>query len=433
MLKNKKLRYFIIAIIIILIGIIIFFAIKKPNKDIEERPEVTPNDVPVKQEDLTIKEDLKLPLNSPIPTIKDLTNQDLEGKIEIYFDYELYEEDTLTKIGVYNIELIIEDQTYTTSITVVDEEKPTLTLKELTITEGQTYTINSFITKCSDNSNEACSYNYTKEEMAKYTKTGTYDIIIEAKDPSNNATTATTKLIIKAKPTTTDTSKKSEAKPSTETKPSTENKTPETKPNTESKTTTEDKETVTYKYGVKITTIETITYNVEADGTKTEIKRQTKKTTYDNSTYKATTAELKSEAQANSNTYASKINEILQYVNSYRSEVDAEDLVLDNNLTLAANIRALELAWSGKIEHARPNSSDPQSCFTVLSDLGIRNNYFTLGENIAAYFTTPKAVSEGWRQSSGHYKNMINQDFHKIGIGVAYLNGQYYWVQMFGN
>ena len=114
------------------------------------------------------------------------------------------------------------------------------------------------------------------------------------------------------------------------------------------------------------------------------------------------------------NTYTDLINEVYEITNNYRSLVEA------------ASIRAKEL--SDSFSHTRPNGS---SCFTVLSELGI--SYGTAGENIAAGYSSPQSVMEGWRSSSGHYQNIISSKFKKIGIGVNIINNQYYWVQIFSN
>ena len=126
------------------------------------------------------------------------------------------------------------------------------------------------------------------------------------------------------------------------------------------------------------------------------------------------------------NTYTDLINEVYEITNNYRSLVGVSSLTLDSSLVTAANIRAKEL--SDSFSHTRPNGS---SCFTVLSELGI--SYGTAGENIAAGYSSPQSVMEGWRSSSGHYQNIISSKFKKIGIGVNIINNQYYWVQIFSN
>ena len=126
------------------------------------------------------------------------------------------------------------------------------------------------------------------------------------------------------------------------------------------------------------------------------------------------------------NTYTDLINEVYEITNNYRSLVGVSSLTLDSSLVEAASIRAKEL--SNSFSHTRPNGS---SCFTVLSELGI--SYGTAGENIAVGYSSSQSVMEGWKNSSGHYQNIISSKFKKIGIGVNIVNNQYYWVQIFSN
>ena len=195
------------------------------------------------------------------------------------------------------------------------------------------------------------------------------------------------------------------------------------------KTVKETKSEETTKYGVIIKTNYEITYKVYNDGRKEEISKKKKATTYDSTNFKATTAELKPEATAVKNSNNSTYDEMLTYVNNYRSEVNVGPLSNDSNLNLAATIRAMEMAYSNKFSHTRPDGSD---CFSVLDDLDI-NSYYSWGENIAYGQRTVAAVSQAWKKSEGHYKNMINSNFKKVGFGKFTLNGYIYWVQMFAS
>ena len=192
--------------------------------------------------------------------------------------------------------------------------------------------------------------------------------------------------------------------------------------------TTEDE--VTYKYGVKITTTTTYKVDTYSDGSVNKTKISSK-TSYDKSTFSATTNELKTEATSIVNKNKKVYQEILGYVNGYRSEVSVNSLVLDDTLSVAATIRALEMAYSSEIleiSHTRPNGT---SCGTIFNEMGI--NVMAWGENIAAGYKTAASVSDGWRNSKGHYENMITNYFGKIGVGMVELNGDKYWVQLFSN
>ena len=76
----------------------------------------------------------------------------------------------------------------------------------------------------------------------------------------------------------------------------------------------------------------------------------------------------------------------------------------------AAQVRVKEL--SALFDHTRP---DGTTCFTALDDAGIR--YSTAGENIAAGYSTPEQVVNGWMNSEGHRANILNASFTTIGVG----------------
>lgn len=207
-----------------------------------------------------------------------------------------------------------------------------------------------------------------------------------------------------------------------------------TKKSTTKKTTTtldykivkETQSEETTKYGTIIKDNYEITYKVYNDGRKEEKSRKKKKTTIDSTNYNATTSDLKDEAISvkalNKGTY----NEMLSYVNGYRSEVNASPLSIDDDLNLAATIRAIEMAYSKKFSHFRP---DGNMCYSIAEDLNLNVN--SMGENIAYGQKTAAGVSEVWRNSDGHYGNMISTMFTRVGFGKYTLNGKTYWVQIF--
>ena len=168
------------------------------------------------------------------------------------------------------------------------------------------------------------------------------------------------------------------------------------------------------------------TYKVYENNSKELINRIQKSSSYDYSTFNATTAELRAEAASISASNTSVYQEMLGYVNELRATEGADPVTLDSSLSLAATVRALEIAWSGKISHTRPNGT---RCFTVLEDLGI--TVHAAGENIAGYNPNAKHTFNQWYNSEGHHKNMVDKDFTRLGVGKVTLNGQTHWVQMF--
>ena len=356
-----------------------------------------------------------------------------------------------------------------------DNKSPELKLKKVIITENEKYTINSFVSFCTDNISKKCKLKFKNSEMSNYKDEGIYKIVIIALDNDGNEVKKKTILkIIKEDKTNVENNdeqlnnenindnKDSEEKnidssdnlankneevinsnhtitkpstPTVTTKPSTPTT---TKPIITTTTTTtkriekvdtltETKTETTYKYGATINNNNHYIYDIYSDGSRILVNNYLD-TTYDYSTFNASTNDLKSEAQQLVSTNINSINEVLSYVNQYRSEVGAAPLSLDSSLNLAATIRSLEMAWSDTFSHTRPNGS---SCFSVADELGI--GYYAIGENIASGYYDAASVSNGWKNSPGHYRNMISTKFGKIGIGVANVNGRIYWTQIFTN
>lgn len=334
-----------------------------------------------------------------------------------------------------------------------------LELKDYKIIKGDKYSINSFIRSYSKN----YSLSFETEQMGNFTEPGNYEIRIvgisdngekiiksavlrildkENNDKENNSTKDDTNNDQNSAENISNNENKNLLNESTKNNLNNsinENKNTNTKNNVTTTTTTKSStpikidnitetiENISYKYGVTIKKNSYFNYDIYSDGNKILVDSYDDYS-YDYSTFNATTNELKNEALALSNQNSAAINDVLGYVNQYRNEVGISPLTLDNSLNIAASIRALEMGWSRKFDHTRPNGT---MCFSVIDELGI--GYYTVGENIAYGYWDAASVSEGWKNSPGHYANMISSDYNKIGIGMANVNGNYYWVQLFTN
>ena len=185
-----------------------------------------------------------------------------------------------------------------------------------------------------------------------------------------------------------------------------------------------------YKYGVAKVGVIDRTYEVYSDGSRVCVAEYPSYS-YDSSTYSASDAEIQPESDANCNSYMSYYNEVLSLVNQIRAEAGVEPLSLDTNMCRAASMRALEMDYADYFEHAR---ADGRDCFSVMEYYSCSQS--TAGENIAAGQRSPSEVVESWKNSSGHYANMIDADFSKLGVGYSNAGiGSYgtYWVQLFSN
>lgn len=127
------------------------------------------------------------------------------------------------------------------------------------------------------------------------------------------------------------------------------------------------------------------------------------------------------------NKHVISFNEALELVNKEREKAGVAPLTINTSLNSAAKIRACESATN--FSHKRLSGDDFQ---TILEEQGI--NYSYCGENLAAGNSTIAATIRQWRNSPGHYENMINPNYTQMGIGLYYdpnSTYKYYWVQLF--
>ena len=125
----------------------------------------------------------------------------------------------------------------------------------------------------------------------------------------------------------------------------------------------------------------------------------------------------------NGTLYQSRAYEMLALVNRERASKGIAPLKWDADLESSAVTRAAET--SIMFSHLRPNGSD---CFTAFPD-----GLYAGGENIAMGFSSAQDTFNQWKNSSGHYANMMSPSFTHIGISCFY-GGAYgwCWVQTIG-
>lgn len=124
-------------------------------------------------------------------------------------------------------------------------------------------------------------------------------------------------------------------------------------------------------------------------------------------------------ASGNSSDYA---RDVLDIVNKERTSRGLSELVLDETLCAAADVRAQEIAV--RFEHYRLDGS---KALSILSEYGI--SYYSAGENIAQGQHNAKEVMESWMNSPGHKANILDESYTKIGIGYDAATNS--WVQLF--
>lgn len=115
-----------------------------------------------------------------------------------------------------------------------------------------------------------------------------------------------------------------------------------------------------------------------------------------------------------------------EQINAMRTENGLDPLQTAPLLQEMCQERADELKTS--YAHTRANGDD---WYTILTEYGIDTNCFA-GENIAAGYDTPEGVVEGWMNSAGHRKNILNTNYEYFAVGISYYEDDpeyyfYYW------
>ena len=117
-----------------------------------------------------------------------------------------------------------------------------------------------------------------------------------------------------------------------------------------------------------------------------------------------------------------QVQKVVENTNKLRAEKGLAPLRYDEKLSAFAQRRAEQIV--GRFSHSLPDSN-----FLVNSEINA-------GENIAAGANNAdETVLTQWRNSKGHYDNLMKPNYQTIGIGVVYVPGSqltYYWVQLFG-
>ncbi|MGW6689976.1 CAP domain-containing protein [Streptomyces sp. NPDC054961] len=117
--------------------------------------------------------------------------------------------------------------------------------------------------------------------------------------------------------------------------------------------------------------------------------------------------------------------EVLALVNTERAAAGCPALTVNAKLTKAAQDHSADMAAHSNMSHTGSDGSDPGQRITRAG-----YQWRTYGENVAYGYSTPAKVMEGWMNSPGHKRNILDCSYKEIGIGLA-QPGQY-WTQDFG-
>lgn len=131
--------------------------------------------------------------------------------------------------------------------------------------------------------------------------------------------------------------------------------------------------------------------------------------------------------------YNNQIQKLVSIVNDYRISNNLYPLEYNNVLSLAAEHRATESAYSdwnmigytsnGVMHHYRPNFESASSIFELYNLSG------NFGENYARYFSSCAEAVEGWKNSKAHNALMLSNNYNYIGVGIAQdAEGYFYYI-----
>lgn len=423
---HKKKIVIILSILLTILTLITSTIILKNNyKQNAQTAKVVSNK---NTSDYLIKKNITINTSSELPDIatyfekaSSLRNYTIKYYLddkEIPLNTFTYSIDGKTYIkGTGNYKVVISGkEEYITNLIITDKQPPEVTVKSISIKKNASYTAKDFISTYKDNSfSTNYTVNFKDKSNSTLTSPGQYNITLTICDESKNCLDKSTKLTIQ------------------EDKPSTPTKVTYVKD-------IQEKRVLSTKnyYGTKVNTYTIVKYQLFSDGSKKQIRESNTKKETIYSTYNGTVKDLKNEAIQ---TYKSSLssttrNTILTESNKYREQVKVDALTIDKELSIMATIRAMEMAFSHKFSHTRPNKEEWSTLFTEYgyqSSPISENSGGIIGENLATGYDTDLGACTGWRNSPKHYENIINGKFRKIGIGKYTFNGETYWVQLFSS
>lgn len=125
--------------------------------------------------------------------------------------------------------------------------------------------------------------------------------------------------------------------------------------------------------------------------------------------------------------------EVVTLTNLERAKTGCPALGISAQLNQAAGNHSLDMALNDYFSHT---SLDGRTPWDRIEATGY--TYTRAAENIAAGYSTPAAVVQGWMNSAGHRANILNCSLTEIGVGYEYLsndtgavNYRHYWTQVF--
>ena len=128
--------------------------------------------------------------------------------------------------------------------------------------------------------------------------------------------------------------------------------------------------------------------------------------------------------------YGATDSRILNLINAQRKQQGLRPLAYNTQLDQMAKIQAGNMARYQRMAHTLPNANLP-----TLGDRAryVGYTYGKIAENVALGYPNAETVVEGWMNSSGHRRNILDREVVETGIGIARSSaGGLYYCQVFG-
>ncbi|MGA3488329.1 CAP domain-containing protein [Micromonosporaceae bacterium DT55] len=124
--------------------------------------------------------------------------------------------------------------------------------------------------------------------------------------------------------------------------------------------------------------------------------------------------------------HADERRQILTLVNAERAKAGCGNLSAHSRLTTAAQRHSEDQAAHRNMAH---EGSDGSNVGTRVTRAGY--TWRAVAENVAMGYRTHAEVMQGWMNSPGHRRNILNCTYRHLGVGVAEGGGSLYWTQVF--
>ncbi len=107
-------------------------------------------------------------------------------------------------------------------------------------------------------------------------------------------------------------------------------------------------------------------------------------------------------------------NALLQSTNTERARHQADDLILNQTLSMAAQSKAQDMVDRNYWSHDTPDGKTP---WHFIKNAGYEYN--SAAENLAYGFANASATVTGWMNSKEHRSNLINPAYQEVGFGTV--------------